>query len=52
MSGEGDEAMLPYFRIRYATIEAFSISMEALIASLLPICGLAKEAIFQRQLGC
>ena len=45
-SGEGDEATSPSFTIRYAAIEASSASLEALIASLLPVCGTAKEATF------
>ena len=46
MSGEGDEATSPSFTTRYAAIEASSASLEALIASLLPACGPAKEATF------
>ena len=46
MSGEGDEAMSPIFTTRYAAIEASSASLEALIASSLPVCGPANEAIF------
>ena len=45
-SGEGDEATSPSFTTRYAAIEASSTSLEALIASLLPACGPAKEATF------
>ena len=46
MIGEGDEATSPSFTIRYATIEASSAFLEALIGSLLPECGPAKEATF------
>ena len=45
-SGEGDEVTSPSFTTRYAAIEASRASLEALIASLLPACGPAKEATF------
>ena len=45
-SGEGDEATSPSFTTRYVAIEASSASLEALIASLLPAFGPAKEATF------
>ena len=44
--GEGDEATPPSFVAENASIEASSASLEALIASLLPACGTAKEATF------
>ena len=46
MSGEGDEAMFPSFTISYVAIKASSTSVEALIASLLPASGTAKEDTF------
>ena len=46
MSGEGEETTSPSFTTRYAAIEASSASLEALIASVLPACGTAKEATF------
>ena len=46
MSGEGDEATSPSFTTRYAAIDASKALLEALIANLLPACGLAKEATF------
>ena len=46
VSGEGEETTSPSFTTRYTTIEASSASLEALIASLLPACGTAKEATF------
>ena len=48
-SREGDEATSPSFTAENLGIEVSSASLEALTASLLPACGLAKEAIFQRQ---
>ena len=45
-AGEGDEATSPSFAAENAAIEASSASLEALIASLLPACGTAKEATF------
>ena len=44
--GEGEEATLPSFTTRYVAIQASSASLEALIASLLPAFGPAKEATF------
>ena len=46
MSGEGGEATSPSFTISYVAIEASSASLEALIASLLPASGTAKEDTF------
>ena len=46
LSGEGDEATSPSFTTRYATIEASSALLKALIASLLPASDLVKEATF------
>ena len=46
MSGEGDKATPPSFTTHYVAIEASSASLEALIASLLPACGPAKETTF------
>ena len=46
MSGEGNKAMLSSFAICYAPINTFSVSLEALIASLLPTSGTPKEAPF------
>ena len=45
-SGEGDEAMSPSFTIRCVATEASSVLLEALIATLLPIDGRAKKAVF------
>ena len=45
-AGEGDEATSPSFASKNAVIEASGASLEALIASLLPACGTAKEATF------
>ena len=45
-SGEGEETTSPSFTTRYVAIEAFSASLEALIASVLPACGTVKEATF------
>ena len=45
-AGEEDEATSPSFAAENAAIEASSASLEALIASLLPACGTAKEATF------
>ena len=45
-SREGDEATSPSFATRYEAIEASSESLEALIATLLPASGTAKEATF------
>ena len=42
---EGAEAMLPSFATRYVAIKAFSLLLEALIATLLPAGDTAKEAI-------
>ena len=50
-SGEDNKATSPFFTIRYVVIEASRASLEVLIASLRPACCLAKEAIFQWQLG-
>ena len=47
-SGEGDEATSPSFAIRYAAIEASSASLEASIATLLPVGGTAKDAFFRQ----
>ena len=44
--GEGGKATSPSFAIRYVVIEASSTPLEALIASLLPTSGIAKEATF------
>ena len=41
----GDEATSPSFAIHHAAIEASSVSLEALIATLLPADGTVKEAI-------
>ena len=49
LGGECNEAMSPSFAIRYVAIEGSSASLQALIATLLPACGTAKEAIFQQQ---
>ena len=46
MTGEGEETTSPSFTTRYVAIEASSASLEALIASVLPACGTAKEATF------
>ena len=43
---EGDEATSPSFAAENAAIEASSALLEALIASLLPACGTAKETTF------
>ena len=46
MSEEGEETTSSYFTTHYVAIEASTASLEALIASLLPACGTAKEAAF------
>ena len=48
-SGEGDGATSLSFAIRYMVIEASSVSLEALIATLLPACDTAKDPIFRWQ---
>ena len=45
-SREGDEATSPSFATANMQIEASSTLLEALIATLLPVGGTAKEAIF------
>ena len=45
-SGQDDEATAPSFSICYARIEASIALLEALIASLLPAGGTAKEVTF------
>ena len=45
-NGESDEATSPSFGAENSWIDASSALLEALIASLLPACGPAKEAIF------
>ena len=44
MSGEGDEAMSPFFATANAPIEASNASLESLIACLFPAGGIVKEA--------
>ena len=45
-SGEGNKATFPSFAIHNALIESSNTSLEALIAGLLPVSGIAKEATF------
>ena len=44
-SGEGDEATSPSFVAENKAIDASSMSLEAIIATLLPAGGTAKKAI-------